>query len=594
MIMDAKRALEATRKALFIVAGFSLMINLLMLTSPIYMMQIYNRVMNSSSKETLVMLTLLALFCLIIMSMLEQVRSSILIHVSNWLDRVMGKNLVTTSIQASALTRQVNDIQGLRDLTTIRNFVSGSTIFSFFDVPFMPFYMAVIFLIHPALGYMSVLGAIVLFGLAILNEYATRAPLNAASKIQLKQMEYADAAVRNAEVVESMGMLPAIVRRWSKENDTVMALQTLASRRASGVSSVTKFFRQALQTMIMAVGMYYVLNKEMSSGGMIAASMILGRALAPVEQMIGTWKMFLNFRQSYARINQLMNRSQVLARGTMTYPDPEGRLQVEGAHYVPPGSNRPILRNVSFALEPGESVGVIGPSAAGKSTLARLLVGVWPCAAGKVRLDGIDVYTWDRTDFGRHVGYLPQDVELFAGTVKENIARLGEISDEDIVAAAQAANAHDLILRLPQGYDTPIGHGGASLSGGQRQRIGLARALLGSPRLLVLDEPNSNLDTEGEGALLEALKAAKARGTTIVIIAHRPSVLAFVDKMLVLRDGQVEQFGDKNQVMARLTKPQGPPAGPRPTLLKPAGATAAAPAPGDAPQAPAPAAPAGE
>ena len=551
---DVRTTLIACGKVFGLVFVFSFFVNLLMLTVPMYMMQVFDRVLSSRSVDTLYVLTGIAVFCLAVFGVLDWVRSKLLVHVSNWIDDSLGRHVLATSVRAAALQNEVSSVQGLRDLTQVRNFAAGGTIFHFFDAPWVPLYLLVIYMVHPLMGMLAIVGALILFVIALANDWVTRKPLNEANGRAIQQMNMAEATVRNAEVVEAMGMLGNLVNRWDAENRTIMTIQEVASRRAGTLSAFTKFFRFFVQMAILGVGVYLSLLQEVTPGAMIAGSIILGRALAPVEQMIGSWRSFVGARESYDRLNRLLAQDLSAIRGNMTFPPPKGRLTVEGVTFGMRGNPKPILRGVSFALEPGEALGLIGPSAAGKSTLARLLVGVWMPAAGKVRLDTIDVFHWNRQDFGQHLGYLPQDVELFAGTIRENIARMGDTTDEAVIEAAQKANAHDLILRLPAGYDTPIGPGGLGLSGGQRQRIGLARALYGNPKLLILDEPNSNLDTEGEAALMEALKTARAAGVTIVIIAHRPSVLQFVDKMLVLRDGMVEMFGDRNDVMSKLTR----------------------------------------
>lgn len=554
-IKDARDAIAASKRAFKIVAGFSFVVNFLMLTVPLYTMQVYDRVLSSQSEDTLWALTTITIFCLGVLAAIDNVRSRILIHLSSWMDNALGKSILATSIQTAALNRDVTNVQGLRDLTNLRNFAAGAAIFNFFDVPWVPLYLLVVFMIHPSLGFVATVGAAILLFLALTNDRATRKPLMEANKLAIQQTQNAESAVRNAEVVEAMGMMHGLVQRWERDNATVQAIQEVASQKAGNIASVTKFFRLLIQVALLGFGVYFALEHIITPGAMMAGSIIMGRALAPIEQMIGSWKGFIGARDSYNRLNTLLGRDLSQLRGKTTYPRPQGRLTCEGVSFMNRNNPKPVLRGVTFTLEPGQAMGMIGPSAAGKSTLARLLVGVWPANAGKIRLDGVDVFSWDRTDFGRYVGYLPQDIELFAGTVKENIARMQEADDGDIIAAAIKANAHEMILRLPQGYDTQIGDSGMGLSGGQRQRIGLARALFGDPRLLILDEPNSNLDTEGENALMESLKAARADGVTIIVIAHRPSILSFVDKMLVLKDGAVEMFGDRNDVMARLTRP---------------------------------------
>lgn len=554
-IKDARDVIAASKKAFQIVAAFSFVVNFLMLTVPIFTMQVYDRVLGSRSEDTLLALVMITVFCLGVLAAIDNVRSRILIHMSSWMDNALGKSILTTSIQLAAINREITNVQGLRDLTTLRNFAAGSSVFNFFDVPWVPLYLLVVFAIHPSLGIVGTIGAGLLLFLALTNDKATRKPLMEANKLAIQQTQAAESGVRNAEVVEAMGMLDALVHRWDSANATVQAIQEVASRKASNIASITKFTRLIIQVALLGFGVYFALEHIITPGAMMAGSIIMGRALAPIEQMIGSWKSFIGARDSYNRLNSLLGKDISQLRGKTIYPRPEGRLTCENVSFSSRGNPKPILRGVSFALEPGQAMGLIGPSAAGKSTLARLLVGVWPATAGKIRLDGVDVFSWNRQDFGKHVGYLPQDVELFSGTVKENIARMQEADDASIIDAAIKAHAHEMILRLPQGYDTQIGEGGVGLSGGQRQRIGLARAMFGNPRFMVLDEPNASLDAEGEAALLESLKAARAEGVTIIVIAHRPSVLAFVDKLLVLKDGAVEMFGDRNEVMARLTRP---------------------------------------
>jgi PrtD family type I secretion system ABC transporter len=551
MIIDARQALRLCSRPLLYCGLFSLFINILMLTVPLYSLQVFDRVLAGRSVETLVMLSIVAIGALGVHAALEVVRSRILVHMGNWLDRTLGPAILGQTIEASALNRSRTGMQGLRDLSGLRGFLTGPTIFTLFDAPWVPIYIGVVYLVHPLMGMTALVGAVLLFLIGLANDWATRTPIQTANKVALRQQQGAEAGARNAEVIEAMGMLPQLLKRWGREGEQVIALQSLASHRAGLISGITKFVRLAVQVALMGVGAWLALSHEVTPGAMIAGSIIMGRALAPVEQLIGSWRALVGARQSYAQLNELLG-ARPLARGTTRYPDPKGLLAVEGVSFVPPGGSKPVLHRVSFQLQPGESLGIVGPSGAGKSVLARLLTGVWPANAGKVRLDGIDVFGWDRADFGRHVGYLPQDVELFAGTVKENIARLGEADDADVIAAAQAANAHELILRLPKGYDTDIGEAGALLSGGQRQRVALARALYGNPRFLVLDEPNSNLDSEGEMALVQALTAAKERGATIVVIAHRMNVLSFVNKILVMKQGQAELFGPRGEVLARL------------------------------------------
>jgi PrtD family type I secretion system ABC transporter len=418
----------------------------------------------------------------------------------------------------------------------------------------VPVYLFVIYLLHPVLFIIALIGAVLLFSLAVANELATRKPLKAANAQNVRALRKTAAAARNAEVIEAMGLMPGITRRWLSDNQSALQQQMLASGRAGVILSASKFCRLVLQVAMLGVGGFLVLRYELTPGGMIAGSIILSRALQPVEQAIGTWKSLLAARSAYTRLNTFMNQTQQRP-AAMALPAPQGHLRVEKVVFTPPGGQKPVLKGVSFALTAGESVAIVGPSAAGKSTLARLIVGAWRPSHGAVRLDGADVYSWERVDFGRHVGYLPQDVELFDGTVEDNIARLGEPDSQAVVEAAQQAGVHQMILSLPDGYRTRIGEGGAMLSGGQRQRIGLARAFFGGPRLIVLDEPNASLDSEGEEDLLRAMAMLKSAGATVVLIAHRPSIVSQIDRILYLRDGLIEIFGPRDKVLPKLTRP---------------------------------------
>ncbi len=555
-MIDARQVLKACTKSLGAIGVFSFFINLLMLSVPLYTLQLFDRVLTSHSVETLILLSVAVAIALALLGFLEVMRSRIMVRISIWLDRILGPELLASGIRAAPLSPRRDSLQTLRDLSVLRGFVSGPGVFHLFDSPWVPVYVAVIFTMHTALGTIAVLGALVLGALAWLNELATRKPLADANQIAIRVQNNAEAHARNAEVIEAMGMLPRLVKQWQQRSTLALSLQSIASDRAGLLTGLTKVLRFSIQVMIMGVGVALAIQQQITPGVMIAASIILGRALAPVEQMIGTWKGFVSAREAYKRIQDQLSKPLV-TRGSTHLPRPEGQLTVERVTFFPPGSESASLQGVSFSLAPGEALGVIGPSAAGKSSLARLLVGVWEPRLGHVRLDGADVYQWNREDFGQYVGYLPQDVELFAGTVKQNIARMSEeIDDQKVIEAAKLAECHHLILRLPKGYDTQIGEGGQSLSAGQRQRIALARAFYGDIRLLVLDEPNSNLDTAGDRALMNALRHAKERGVTTVIVAHRPSILAEVDKLLLLNEGKVALFGPREDVMAKLNNQQ--------------------------------------
>ncbi|TCT22865.1 type I secretion system permease/ATPase [Thiobaca trueperi] len=551
---ELRAALQASRNSFLFAGLFSLFINLLMLVPSLYMLQVYDRVLASSSASTLVMLTILVVGLFAVMGVLELLRARILVRVSARLDMLLNGRLFTAMFDAKLRDGRGTGSQPIDDLTNLRQFLTGNGLFAFFDVPWMPIYIAVLFLMHPWFGWFAIGGALLLFALATANEITTRQPLGKANAIAIGARNYLGGNLRNAEAMEAMGMLGRVHQRWFARHREVLKLQALASDRAGLLSNASKVLRVTLQSLTLGLGAYLVITHVSTPGIMIASSILLGRAMAPVDMLIGGWKGFLSARSAYKRLHDLLLAIPERPR-FMSLPAPDGSLTVDGVLAAPPGSNVPVLRGVRFDIAAGEIVGVIGPSAAGKSSLARVVLGVWPIAAGKVRLSGADISHWNREELGPYIGYLPQDIELFDGTVGENIARFGEVDPEQVVAAAQRAQVHDMILHLPKGYDTPIGEGGAVLSGGQRQRIGLARAMYGKPVLVVLDEPNSNLDDQGEAALVKAIAQLKADGATVLIITHRPSVLNSVDKILVLREGQVEVFGPRDQVLAQFARP---------------------------------------
>ena len=549
---DLEKALLLCKGAFLSAAGFSLLINFLMITPSIYMLQVYDRVVSTGNKSTLLMLTLIVVVLFITMAALEWVRSQILVKVSSRLELLLNQRLFKISFKQSLYSGgQRATTQALDDLTGLRQFLTGNGLFAFFDAPWMPIYLGMLFLFHPWYGWFSVFTGILLCIVAAATEKATTKILSEANNVAMITRSALGRNLRNAEVIESMGMLHRIKDRWMIGAIKVLELQATASSRAGLLTALSKVIRLSSQSLILCLGAYLVIEREISPGLMIAGSILMGRALAPIDMIIGTWKGFISARDQYTRLNDLLIQIPD-DKEHMLLPDPEGRIQLENAVVVPPGSKVPVLKGLSLIIEKGDIVGVIGPSGAGKSTLARAVLGIWPTANGSIRLDGAEVFNWEREHLGQFIGYLPQDIELFEGTIGENIARFGDVDPEQVVEAAQMADVHDLILRLPDGYDTVIGATGGNLSGGQRQRIGLARALYGNPVLVVLDEPNSNLDELGEAALEKALIKLKHKKSTVLIITHRNSVLTKVDKLLVLNGGLLSVYGPKDQVIAHL------------------------------------------
>ncbi len=555
---DLQKALGVCKGAFLSAAAFSLVINLLMLTPTIYMLQLYDRVLSSRSEETLVMLTLLVVAIFITQGALEWVRSQILVRVSVKLESLLNKRLFIIAYKQSLYTGgQQASGQALDDLTSLRQFLTGNGLFAFFDAPWLPFYVVLMFLFHPYFGWVAISAASVLIILAIINEKITHKVLEEANGLAAQGRALVNKNLRNAEVIESMGMLESIHQRWLKGSEKVLFLQALASSRAGLITAMSKTLRMMFQSLVLGLGAYLAIQQEISPGLMIAGSILLGRALAPIDLMIGSWKGFIMARAQYVRLNTLLLKIPE-DKEKMSLPEPKGSLQIEQAMVAPPGVKTAVIKGVSLTINAGDSVGIIGPSGAGKSTLVRALLGIWPAASGKIRLDGADVFAWDRMELGPYIGYLPQDIELFEGTISENIARFGELDAEKVIAAAKMSDVHELILRLPEGYDTVIGRAGGNLSGGERQRIGLARALYGSPKLVVLDEPNSNLDEQGEIALAKALVQLKQAQVTAIIVTHRNRVLGSVDKLLMLNEGQLVAYGPRDEVLAHLRKQQAP------------------------------------
>jgi ATP-binding cassette subfamily C exporter for protease/lipase len=542
----------STFKGTFITVGtFSAISNLMMLAPSLYMLQVYDRVLGSRNEITLLMLTLMIVGAYLFIGALELVRSFVLVRVGARFDMELNKRVYTAAFEQNLKRTSANAGQALADLTTVRQFLTGNALFAFFDAPWFPVYLIVIFIFEPSLGLFALCGTAILVVLAYVNERVSHKPLSEANTMAIASTNLATNNLRNAEVIESMGMLPNLMARWYKLHGKFLRLQAEASEKAGKIGAVTKFVQVSLQSLVLGFGALLVLENKITAGMMIAASILVGRALAPVQQVIGVWKSFSSVRSAYERLNGLLAANPVRNAG-MELPKPKGDLSVEAVTAAVPGSTVPVLRGVSFAIQAGDVLGVIGPSGSGKSTLARLLVGVWPAGLGKVRLDSADIFSWNKAELGPYIGYLPQDIELFSGSISENIARFGDVDPEKVVLAAKRAGIHELILHFPDGYNTLLGDGGAGLSGGQRQRLGLARAMYGDPSFLVLDEPNSNLDDVGEAALLQAINDLRSRGKTIVLITHRTSVIGATNKLLLLRDGTVTMFGPTNQVLQAL------------------------------------------
>jgi PrtD family type I secretion system ABC transporter len=534
-------------------ALFSLAINLLLLVPPLYMLQVFDRVIGSRSRETLLLLSLAAVAALGVMAALDVVRARLLAAAGMALDRVLGPRVIDGLLARSSRLAGAEYANGLRDVSTLRGFLVGNGVLAIFDAPWLPVFLSIIFLFHPLLGAVALAGAALMWLLAFLNERFARQPLERVQAGGRRTGQFIDMSTRNAEVIGALGMLPAVTRRWMRMNDAVLCEQVRASAVGGRFSGLTRFVRQFIQLAMLGTGAYLVTEQQATAGVMIAATILLSRALAPVEMLVGGWRSLVEARSAWRRLDELLAANPPAEPGT-ELPAPRGRLDVERVVFALRRAERPIIHGASFGLVAGECLGIVGPSASGKSTLARLIVGIWKPASGTVRLDGAGVAAWPRDKLGPHIGYLPQDVQLFSGSVAENIARLGDPDPAEVISAAQRANVHELILRLPQGYDTDVGESAQLLSHGQRQRIALARALYGEPRLVVLDEPNANLDRDGDRALVRTLATLKEEGVTVVIIAHRPSLLAGVDKMLVLREGTIEAFGPRRDVMPRVTR----------------------------------------
>lgn len=551
-------ALKACKSSFISVGFFSLFINALMLVPTFYMLQVYGRVVSGGNLTTLGMLTIIMTILLITMGSLEFVRSRIMVRVSTKLDVLLSRAVYKASFRRALESGGMDaSAQSMNDLTSLRQFMTGNGLFAFFDAPWLPIYIAVMFMFHPWYGWVAIASAIILLILAYVNERVTGKAIAEANKQNVAATLYTTKNLRNAEVIESMGMLGTLMERWSRHQHAVLKLQSEASDRGGAVSTISKTFRMLIQSLILGLGAYLAVNHEINAGLVIAGSVLLGRALAPIDLIIGSWKGFISARTQYNRLNEVLEK-QKAEPDRMSLPAPEGHILVENLVVSAPGNKTPIIRGVGFGVPAGSCVGIIGPSASGKSTLARALMGVWQPLQGVVRLDGADISNWDKEELGPYLGYLPQDIELFEGSISDNIARFASVDPAKVVKAAKIAGVHEMILQLPDGYDTVIGSEGVNLSGGQRQRIGLARALYGDPKLILLDEPNSNLDEAGERALAVAIQTMKMTGATIFVITHRTSILAQLDRLLVMGQGTISMYGPRDQVMAELNKQQAP------------------------------------
>lgn len=556
-----KIAMKKARSSFIGVWIFSCAINILMLTGPLFMLQVYDRVLTSRSVPTLVALFGLVVAMFAFIGLFEFTRSKLLsrigLRLDNQLRALAHKNWVVSGLYSSG-----NRIRPISDLSSIRQFIGSNGVSAMFDLPWVPFYLAIVYLLHIWLGLLATAGAILVIFFTILNEFITKNSIGEAAQWDNREADFSESTNRNAESVVAMGMLDKVENHWACMRDKALSASQAASERNSVISAFTKSIRMIVQSGILALGAYLAIFQEISPGTMIAASILAGRALAPIDAAVGNWKGFVRCRQSYARLKKIMSRMGSGA-SQVQLPEPKGKLSLQGATVLSKTHNSeetfPILQNLSFALQPGEGLGVIGPSGAGKSSLARLMVGNWPADRGEIRLDGATYDQWDRDRLGEFIGYLPQAVELLPGTVRQNISRFNDdISDEDIIEAAQTAGVHELILTFSDGYQTEIGRGGTILSGGQAQRIALARAVLRKPALVVMDEPNSNLDSDGDAALTKAIEELRKAGSTVVVMAHRPSAIAAVNKILMLQDGMQREFGPKEDVLKKVTRTASP------------------------------------
>ena len=550
---ELKQTIIKAKKSIFMAGLFSMFINVLMLVPPLYMLQLYDRVLTSRSESTLYMLTLIVIVLFVTMGLLEVVRSRVLVKFGNRFANILSNRIFESTFELANKKPEAASSRLMGDFTQLRQFLTGNGLFAFFDAPWIPIYIIVLFLFHPYFGFFAIFAAITLVAITFLNEYTTKEKMDNANTLNRDSMMQLEANIRNAEVINAMGMKTNVRKKWEEKYFGFLNAQNDASNKAGIWSNLSKTLRMFFQSMILGLGAYLAVNMELSAGMMIAGSIIMGRALAPLDLMIATWKGFSGARMSYKRVDKLLKEFPK-NKEYMELPPPKGFLTLEGVYAKPPASEKYTLENINFSINKGDIVGIIGPSAAGKSTLARVILGVWPVQIGTVRMDGADISQWDREHLGRYIGYLPQDIELFAGTISENIARFRKVDAQKVIEAAQKAGVHEMILRLQEGYDTPIGTSGTVLSGGQRQRIGLARAIYDNPSFVVLDEPNSNLDEQGELALLKTVEELKKSGTTVVIITHRQNILKATNKIVLMNSGRIEKYGISDDILGNAAK----------------------------------------
>ncbi len=551
-----KEALFSCRVIVKFVLIFGCLVNLLMLSTPLFSMQVLDRVLSSQNTDTLLMLTLVIILALALLGLIQAARSFAMNKMGNWLENRLSETVFSNSIRLSLESKAMANSQQLRDLQTVKTFLTSPGLISIMDMPWAIIFIIVLFILHTYIGFLAIIAGTVLIIFGLIADRATKPLIEMNNENFIKSMRQVDQSTRNAEVIEVMGMKKNIIASWQNMNQDVQKTQNLVTKRQSIFMEIIKFFRLIIQISVTALGAYLVIQGQITSGTIIASSSLVGRALTPFKAAINSWKGFVTCRKSYERLTKSFARYSDDSN-IMSLPEPEGIIGVENVYFAPMGVQRHILKGIGFSLNQGEILAVIGPSASGKTTLAKLLIGISNPSIGTVRIDGASLKDWKKEELGPHLGYLPQDVELFSGTVKENIARMDtNPNPENVVIAAQLAGVHDMVLQLPQGYDTNIGLDGSMLSGGQKQRIGLARAFYGDPKFIVLDEPNANLDTQGEEALMTAISVAKEKSITTIIISHKTSILSVVDKILVMKDGMVASFGPKKEVMEKLKKAQ--------------------------------------